>query len=206
MKRPRLLAAVLAATSILLVRPAGAGDPPARTSGTAAPSAVPAKGAAPGVHAFTARSSEGKVIPLAAYRGKVLLIVNTASRCGFTPQYEGLEQLYQRYRARGFEVLAFPANDFMNQEPGNDAEIRTFCTTEYGTTFPLFAKVKVTGRDMHPLYAWLTRDSAKPGNVRWNFSKFLVGPDGQVVARFDSKVDPLSSQVTDAIEALLAAR
>uniref|UniRef100_A0A832I2N6 Glutathione peroxidase n=1 Tax=Eiseniibacteriota bacterium TaxID=2212470 RepID=A0A832I2N6_UNCEI len=140
---------------------------------------------------------------LADYRGRTLLIVNTASRCGFTKQYASLETLYQRYRARGFEVLAFPANDFMNQEPGTDAEIQSFCSTEYGTTFPLFSKISVKGGAMAPLYRHLTRESAFKGDVEWNFTKFLVGPDGKVVACYGPRVDPLSKDVTDRIEALL---
>lgn len=152
---------------------------------------------------FTVRTSDGAEAPLSAYRGKTLLIVNTASRCGFTPQYEGLEALYRRYQDRGFVVLAFPANNFMGQEPGTDAEIQTFCTTKYATTFPVFAKISVRGRGIAPLYAWLTKDSGFPGAIPWNFTKFLVGPDGKVVSRFDPATDPLSKDVTTALEAVL---
>jgi len=158
------------------------------------------------VHHFKARLNDGTSTSLKQFKGKVLLIVNTASKCGYTPQYQGLEALYQRYKGRGFTVLAFPANDFKSQEPGSDADIRAFCTAEYGVTFPLFAKISVKSEKQHPLYTYLTRDSDHPGEVRWNFSKFLVGPDGRVAARFDSKVAPESTAVTDAIEQLLATR
>lgn len=196
MFRMRPLLAVIAALSLLTIRPAEAAPVPKPA----------AKKPARSAHDFSAKTSDGRTVSLASYRGKVLLIVNTASRCGFTGQYEGLEALAQRYRARGFEVLAFPANDFMNQEPGTDEQIRAFCSTEYGTTFPLFSKISVKGGKAHPLYAWLTRQSSKPGDVRWNFTKFVIGPDGQVAARFDSKVEPLSAEITGAIEGLLAAR
>lgn len=156
------------------------------------------------VHDFKARAIDGKDVALAKYKGKVLLIVNTASRCGFTPQYEDLETVYLQYRAKGFEVLAFPANNFMNQEPGSDVEIQKLCALKYDTTFPLFSKVSVKGKDIHPLFAHLTRDTPFPGDVRWNFSKFLIGPDGRVAARFDSRVEPTSPEVKAAIEKLLA--
>jgi len=156
------------------------------------------------VHDFKARSNNGKDASLSQYKGKVLLIVNTASRCGFTSQYEDLETIYDQYRAKGFEVLAFPANNFMNQEPGTDAEIAKFCSLKYDTTFPLFSKVSVKGKDIHPLYAYLTQATPFPGDIKWNFNKFLVGPDGRVAARFDSKVKPTSPEVTSAIEKLLA--
>ena len=155
------------------------------------------------VYDFKLRSIDGKKTSLSQYKGKVLLIVNTASKCGFTPQYEGLETVYQRYHDRGFEVLAFPANNFGQQEPGTDAEIKTFCSTQYKTTFPLFSKISVKGGDMHPLYVYLTRDSGFPGDIKWNFTKFLVAPDGHIAARFDSKQDPASDDVTQAIEKLL---
>ena len=167
---------------------------------------TPAKSTGRTVLDFKVRGIDGKEVALSRYRGKVLLIVNTASKCGFTPQYADLEALYQRYHAKGFEVLAFPANNFMNQEPGNDAEIEKFCTLKYDTTFPLFSKVSVKGKDVHPLYDYLTHESALPGDVRWNFAKFLVGPDGKVVARFDSKVEPVSPEITGAIESLLATK
>ena len=158
-----------------------------------------------GVHDFQVRTMSDSDQSLADFRGKVLLIVNTASRCGFTPQYRSLEALYEKYRARGFEVLAFPANNFMNQEPGSNQEIRTFCSANYHTTFPLFAKLSVKGRDMAPLYQYLTRQSGFPGDIPWNFTKFLVAPDGRVIARFGPTTDPLSSDVTGKLEAALPA-
>lgn len=158
------------------------------------------------LHDFTVRDGRGNDVTLSRWKGKVVLVVNTASRCGFTPQYKGLEALADRYRARGFEVLAFPANDFLGQEPGTDAEIAEFCALNYQTSFPLFSKSSVKGRHISPLYHWLTKDSGFPGDIEWNFAKFLIGPEGRVVARFSPRTDPLSRDVTDAIEALLAAK
>jgi glutathione peroxidase len=168
-----------------------------------APGAMTFASAKRTVYDFKMKSIDGKSTPLAKYKGKVLLIVNTASKCGYTPQYEGLESLYEKYRERGFEVLAFPANDFGQQEPGTDAQIAEFCSLNYQTTFPLFSKITVKGKGIHPLYAYLTKESPFPGEIKWNFNKFLVGPDGQVAARFDSKVEPLSADVTDAIDKLM---
>jgi len=174
-------------------------------------SAVPApsEGAKPAaltVHDFSAVTIDGTSQPLSAYKGKALLIVNTASKCGFTPQYEGLESLYEKYRDRGFVVLGFPANNFMGQEPGTNAEIKAFCSTKYRTTFPLFSKISVKGKEIHPLYAYLTRDSGFKGEISWNFNKFLVAPDGKVVARFDSNTDPLAKDLTTKLEAILPAK
>lgn len=157
------------------------------------------------IHQFTVRTIDGKDRPLSEYRGKVLLVVNTASRCGFTPQYEGLEALYEKYRARGFEVLAFPANNFMGQEPGTDKEIAQFCDLNYKTTFPLFSKISVKGTDIAPLYAWLTKQPGFEGDIGWNFTKFLVGPDGQVLARYGSRTEPRDEKLVAQIEAALPA-
>jgi len=166
--------------------------------------ATPAAAAAPrSVHDFRVADIDGAPVSLSAYRGKALLIVNTASRCGYTPQYRSLEELYKKYRARGFEVLAFPANDFMNQEPGSNQEIRQFCTKKYGTTFPLFAKLSVRGKDIAPLYRYLTKESGFPGDIEWNFTKFLVAPDGRVAARYGPATDPLAPKVTAKLEAIL---
>jgi len=156
-----------------------------------------------GVHAFTLETIDGTPKKLADYRGKALLVVNTASRCGYTKQYAPMEQLYQKYRARGFEVLAFPANDFMGQEPGTNAEIRAFCTANYKTTFPLFAKISVKGDSIHPLYRYLTTLPGFAGDVTWNFNKFLVDPSGKVVARFGTRVDPMSEELTKKLEEIL---
>ncbi len=157
------------------------------------------------LHSFEVRTIDGKKVSLAQYRGKVVLVVNTASKCGLTPQYEGLETLYEKYRAQGFEILAFPANDFLGQEPGSDEEIQEFCSTRYAVKFPLFSKISVKGKEQAPLYHWLTSDSGFPGDIEWNFAKFLVGPDGKVVARFHPKTKPLDASVTSAIDSTLAA-
>lgn len=164
-----------------------------------------AENAANSVYGFSVKTNDGSEALLSAYEGKALLIVNTASKCGFTPQYESLETLYERYRDRGFEVLAFPANDFGKQEPGSNAEIREFCSAKYGVTFPLFAKIRVVGDDMDPLYRFLTTRPGFAGEITWNFNKFLVDPKGAVVARFDSSVDPLSKDVLAKLESVLPA-
>ena len=161
---------------------------------------------AQGIHGFRVTTIEGEAKSLADYRGKAVLIVNTASRCGFTRQYESLETLYQKYKDRGFEVLAFPANNFMNQEPGSNEQIKEFCRLQLGSTVTLFGKVSVKGKDIAPLFAYLTRESPFPGAISWNFTKFLIAPDGRVVARFDPAIDPLSKSVTDRLEAVLPAR
>jgi glutathione peroxidase len=152
---------------------------------------------------------DGTPTTLAAYKGQVLLIVNVASRCGFTGQYEGLQKLYETYRERGLVVLGFPANDFLGQEPGTNAEIAQFCATKYQATFPMFAKITVAGRDMHPLYKYLT-DKATAGEfggkITWNFNKFLIGRDGRIVARFGSRTAPEHKDVSAAIEKALAAK
>jgi glutathione peroxidase len=165
--------------------------------------AATASAGEPGVHAFTLNLNDGTPKKLSDYRGKALLLVNTASKCGFTKQYAPMEQLYQKYRDRGFEVLAFPANDFMGQEPGTNAEIRAFCTANFKTTFPLFEKISVKGDGIHPLYRYLTTLPGLSGDVTWNFNKFLVGPDGKVVARFGSRVDPMSEELTKKLEEIL---
>jgi glutathione peroxidase len=156
------------------------------------------------LHDFRVKTAAGEDKPLADYGGKTVLVVNTASRCGLTPQYEGLEALRQRFAPRGFEVLAFPANDFLWQEPGTNEEIQEFCQVNYGTTFPVFAKIHVKGKEIDPLYAWLTKESPFPGDIEWNFAKFLVGPDGKVLARFHPKVEPLAGEVVEKVEAALA--
>lgn len=158
------------------------------------------------VLAFTMKANDGTMKPLAAYKGKVLLIVNTASKCGFTPQYEGLEKLYEKYKDKGFEILAFPANDFGAQEPGTDEQIKTFCSTKYHVTFPLFAKSDVKGPGINSLYKFLTTEAGFNGDITWNFNKFLVDRSGKVVARYDSKVTPMSDQLVNEVEKLLAAK
>jgi glutathione peroxidase len=158
------------------------------------------------VHEFTLNSIDGKPAPLSAYRGKVVLIVNVASRCGFTPQYAGLEALYEKYRDRGFAILGFPANNFGAQEPGTDEEINTFCSSKYNVTFPMYSKISVKGDGQAPLYRFLTDKQANPttgGEIQWNFTKFLVDKTGKVIARFEPKVTPESPEVTGAIEKAL---
>jgi glutathione peroxidase len=149
---------------------------------------------------------DGKPARLSEYEGKVLLAVNVASKCGFTPQYAGLQTLNERYSDRGFAVLGFPCNQFFNQEPGDAEKIQEFCSINYGVTFPLFAKLDVKGGHQHPLYEILSEaadDSGKAGNVKWNFEKFLVGRDGRVVRRFRSKVVPEDPGLIAAIESQL---
>jgi glutathione peroxidase len=152
------------------------------------------------IYSFAVETIDGESKNLSDYQGKALLVVNTASFCGYTPQYKGLEELYQRYKGQGFEVLAFPANNFKNQEPGTAAEIKNFCQLNYKTTFPLFAKISVAGEDIHPLYRYLTGESGFNGPISWNFNKFVVSPEGKVVARFESKVTPQDPQLVSAVE------
>ena len=153
------------------------------------------------VHEFTLNSIDGKPAPLSTYQGKVVLIVNVASRCGFTPQYAGLEALYEKYKDRGFTILGFPANNFGGQEPGTNEEIKTFCSTKYNVTFPMYSKISVKGDDKAPLYQFLTDTTGS--EIQWNFTKFLVDKSGKVVARFESKVTPQSPDVAEAIEKAL---
>jgi glutathione peroxidase len=153
-------------------------------------------------------SLDGEDTSLAAYRGKAVLVVNVASKCGLTPQYEGLERLQRTYGDRGFTVLGFPCNQFAGQEPGTAEEISTFCSTTYGVTFPLMEKIDVNGDARHPIYQELTAvpdDAGEAGDVQWNFEKFLLSPDGEIVHRFRPTVDPEAPEVTDAIEAVLPA-
>jgi len=163
----------------------------------------------PSLYGFTVEDIDSKTQSLSAYKGKVILVVNVASKCGYTYQYEGLEKLYQTYKDRGFVVLGFPSNDFLGQEPGSEEEIKNFCTLTYGVTFPMFAKISVKGKEAAPLYQYLTSksDNGKFGGaISWNFNKFLIGKDGQILKRFDSKVAPDSAELTGAVEAALAAK
>lgn len=165
----------------------------------------PAPAAVSGPLDFTLRAIDGREYPLAQHRGRVVLLVNVASKCGFTKQYAGLQALYAARRDAGLVVIGIPANDFLWQEPGDDAEIATFCSTTFGVTFPLMAKTSVKGRGLTPLYAWLTEHSAFPGAITWNFNKFLIGRDGQVRARFGSRTAPEDREFQAAIDAALAA-
>lgn len=170
-------------------------------------SSVPASNTnAKSVLEFKMKDINGRDVELKQYKGDVLLIVNTASKCGYTPQYEGLQKIYDKYKTEGFEVLGFPANNFGGQEPGTEKEIKEFCELKYKVTFPMFAKISVKGEDQHPLYNFLTAKETNPnfaGDISWNFNKFLVDRKGTVVARFSSKDAPESEAVTSAIEKYL---
>ena len=165
--------------------------------------------AASSVHEFTLKAINGTPTSLASYKGKVILIVNVASQCGYTYQYEGLQALYVKYKDRGLVVAGFPANNFGGQEPGTNVEIGAFCKAKFGVTFPMFSKISVAGKDKAPLYQFLTDKAANPktgGEIPWNFTKYLVDRNGKVLARFDAPVEPESKELTSAIEAALAAK
>jgi glutathione peroxidase len=145
----------------------------------------------------------GEAVKLSEYRGQVLLVVNTASKCGFTGQYDGLQKLYETYRGKGLKVLGFPSNDFLRQEPGTNEEIQSFCRLNYGVSFPMFGKIYVKGKDQHPLYAYLTSKQTNPefaGKISWNFNKFLISRDGKVVGRFGSRTRPEDEKLVSAVE------
>jgi glutathione peroxidase len=162
-----------------------------------------ASAASPDLYSIPVQNIDGQPTSLKPYAGKVLLIVNTASKCGFTPQYEGLEALYRKYKGQGLEVLGFPANEFGGQEPGSNAEIKTFCTSNYQVSFPMFSKIHVKGPETHPLFKDLTTATAAPG---WNFNKYLISRDGRILAHYDSETEPQSDTLTKAIETALAAK
>ena len=150
---------------------------------------------------------DGKDGTLKPYKGKVLLIVNVASKCGLTPQYEGLEAIYTKYKDKGLTILGFPCNQFGGQEPGSNEEIKQFCSSKYSVTFPMFDKIEVNGPNRHPLYVALAgKDSPYPGDIKWNFGKFLIGRDGKILKRFEPKTKPDAPEVIEAIEAALAAK
>jgi glutathione peroxidase len=163
--------------------------------------------AADSLYDIPLKDIDGKDAALKPYAGKVILVVNVASKCGFTPQYTALEAVYTKYQSQGLVVCGFPCNQFGGQEPGTAAEIKEFCTSKYSVTFPMFDKLEVNGANRHPLYVALAgADSPFPGNIKWNFTKFLIGKDGKILNRFDSAVKPDSEEVTKAIEAALAAK
>jgi glutathione peroxidase len=165
------------------------------------------KNEVPPVLNFTMKSLAGNDVNLSKYQGKVVLVVNTASKCGYTPQYAGLEALHKKYAAQGLAILGFPSNDFGHQEPGSDVEIGEFCRKNYGVEFDMFSKVPVTGAEKCPLYEYLTSaktDPKFPGEVQWNFEKFLIGRDGEILNRFRSKVAPDAPELVQAVEAALA--
>lgn len=159
------------------------------------------------LHDFEMKDIDGNERDLSELEGKVVLVVNVASKCGLTPQYDGLQRLYDEFHRRGVEILGFPCNQFMGQEPGSEKDIKEFCTVQFGVTFPMFSKIDVNGEGRAPLYEWLTAAQCGPeeaGDVKWNFGKFLVGKDGAVRARFDPSVEPCSAEVKQAIEDALA--
>ncbi len=158
------------------------------------------------IYDFEMVNIQGDTLKLSEYIGKVMLIVNTASKCGFTYQYEGLEKLYETYKDSGFVILGFPANNFLKQEPGSNEEIATFCSINYGITFPMFSKISVRGKDMHPLYKYLTSKDTNPefsGKISWNFNKFLISKGGKIINRFGSRDKPESDKIIKAIEGAL---
>jgi len=160
----------------------------------------------PNIYDYNVEMITGEEVSMDKYQGKVILIVNTASKCGYTPQYEGLENLYQEYKDRDFVVLGFPANNFMNQEPGSNEDIQNFCRINYGVTFPLFSKISVKGKNIHPLYRFLTSKETNPefaGQITWNFNKFLISRQGEIIGRFGSKVKPQSRKLVDALQKAL---
>ena len=158
------------------------------------------------IYDIPVKDISGKDTSLAPYKGKVLLIVNVASKCGFTPQYTGLEAVYEKYKDKGLVILGFPCNQFGKQEPGTDEEIQAFCTSKFGVTFPMFDKIEVNGENRHPLYTKLATAPGFPGKIGWNFNKFLVGRDGTIIHWYESKVTPEGPELTQAIEAALAAK
>jgi glutathione peroxidase len=175
---------------------------PAKAGASAAKEAKPMS-----VLDFKMKSLSGKEVDLKSYQGDVVLIVNTASKCGLTPQYKALEAIHEKYQDKGLSILGFPANNFGQQEPGTDTEIGEFCQKNYGVKFDMFSKISVKGADQEPLYSFLTEPATNPefaGEIRWNFEKFLVGRDGKVIARFAPQVTPESKEVVDAVEAALA--
>ena len=149
---------------------------------------------------LSAQNMEGKKVSLGQYKGKVAVVVNTASQCGFTPQYKDLEALYNKYKSQGLVVLGFPSNDFGSQEPGTNAEIKKFCEAKFKVSFPMFSKDKVLGEGKQPVYDYLTKNANPTGEVSWNFEKFLIDRNGNVVGRYLSKVTPLSRELTQAVE------
>lgn len=165
-----------------------------------------AAGPASSIYDFSMKNIDGADVKLSQYRGRVVMIVNVASKCGYTPQYEGLQKLYAKHQSRGFVILGFPANNFGGQEPGTNEEIKTFCSSKYSVTFPMFSKISVKGADIHPFYQFLTSKETDPqfgGDIRWNFNKFLAGKDGKIIARFEPQVTPDDPSVSAAIEKAL---
>lgn len=155
------------------------------------------------LYAFSVKTIEGKDQKLSAYKGKVVLAVNVASKCGLTPQYKGLQALYEKYKDKGLVILGFPANEFNGQEPGTNEEIAEFCSANYGVTFPMFEKIVVKGKETHPLYQWLLASTENKNDIEWNFAKFLIGKDGKVIARYKPQTTPENQELIQAIEKAL---
>jgi len=196
---------VAPAASLWLVLCCGCDDRPADTPSASAAQAMDIVKPNP-LYGFAVQDMDGRMGDLAGFRGKVLLIVNVASKCGHTRQYAGLQALYEQYHGQGLAVLGFPANNFGSQEPGTNEQIRQFCSSTYGVTFPVYAKVSVRGDDIHPLYRFLTSDQDNPqfsGDIPWNFTKFLINRDGQVVGRYDPAVEPSDPRLVADIERAL---
>lgn len=158
------------------------------------------------IYEFKMKDIDGKEVSLEKFKGKVLLVVNVASKCGNTPQYDGLERMYSEYKDRGFAVLGFPANQFGGQEPGTNSEIKEFCTLTYGVKFPMFSKIVVKGEGIDPLYTWLIASADRHDDIEWNFAKFLVGRDGKVIRRFTPKTTPDNPELVKAVEDALRAK
>ena len=157
------------------------------------------------IYEFTIKSIDSKDVPLETYKGKVLLVVNVASKCGLTPQYDALEKLYKSKKDQGLVILGFPANEFGSQEPGTNEEIKQFCTANYGVTFPMFAKIVVKGKDIHPLYQWLIEHTGEK-EIAWNFAKFLIGRQGQILERFDPRTKPDAPEIIKSLDEALAVK
>lgn len=194
----------IAAAGLLLALSCGHNEEPAAPGGEGR-GAGPAAPARP-VYSFDLEDIDGNHVALSRFRGKVLLLVNVASKCGYTRQYEGLQALYEKYDDRGLVVLAFPANNFGGQEPGTNEQIKEFCSTTYGVTFPVFAKISVQGDDIHPLYRFLTNpqsDSRFAGDIAWNFTKFLLSREGEVIGRYEPAVEPFDERLVADIETAL---
>ena len=157
-------------------------------------------------YSFTMKSIDGTEVPLSTYKGKVVLVVNVASKCGYTSQYAGLQELYEKYKDQGLVILGFPANNFASQEPGTNEEIKSFCTVNFGVTFPMFAKISVKGDDIDPLYAYLTSEEGSgehANDIKWNFNKYLIDKTGKTIGYFSSGAKPMGPKITKAIEAAL---
>ena len=200
------IALLAAASTVVAIAIGGNAVAQGAPEGTTPAAATAAPVAAKSVYDFTVQDIDGKNVKLSKYKGKVLLIVNTASLCGNTPQYASLEKMYKTYKGKGLRILAFPSNDFNQQEPGTNKEIHTFCTSKYATTFDLFSKIDVKGDNKAPLYSYLTSKETDPkfgGDIEWNFAKFLIGRDGTILDRIPAGKDPLTADVVASVEGAL---